>query len=57
MDSLITRINQVKGNQTVREFLAETMGTFILMVTFYILLYITVAIIPLLIQQFLLTFQ
>ena len=57
MDSAIRIANRYKGNQAVREFLAETMGTFILMVTFYTLLYITVAIIPLLIQQFLLTFQ
>ena len=45
MDSLIRRAKQYRGKQAVREFLAETMGTFILMVTFYTLLYITVVII------------
>ena len=57
MDSVIRIANRYKGNQTVREFLAEAMGTFILMVTFYTFLYITVVIIALLLQQFLLTFQ
>ena len=34
MDPVVAIVSRFKANQTVREFLAETMGTFILMVSF-----------------------
>ena len=48
MDPVIAIVTRFKANQTVREFLAETMGTFILMVLMLLSYLLAIVVIPLL---------